>query len=81
MDKIEMLMTNGSAYLKDGHVFCHANCATSNVFDHPVSPHLKQSESDLLLWTPSTALGLKPVKCKQSPWGPGHPTVNCTRLL
>ena len=76
ISKICQLVGQDVAYLQDGHVFCYANVAPACLHDYPVAPHLKQNESDILLFKPHTVLGLRPEKCTPSPWGPGCVTCN-----
>jgi len=77
---IQTMLTEGSSYVADGHVLCYANVAPSQPHDYTIPPYLKRNESDVLLWTPHTVLGLKADKCIQAPWSTGHPTINATKL-
>lgn len=73
---LQNLLDSGSAYIRDGHVLCYANSAPSVSHDFSISPHLKVNESDVLMWKPHTAIGLKAKDCVMSPWGAGLPTCN-----
>lgn len=77
---LQKLLEADSAYVTDGHVLCYGNVAPPRPYDYDTSPYLKRNESDVLLWTPHTILGLRADKCVQAPWGAGHPTINASRL-
>lgn len=76
VNKVARLLEDRTAYLSDGHVFCYANVSPQPLHEYPVPAHLRQNESDILLFKPFTVLGLRPEKCTQSPWGPGCLTCN-----
>lgn len=78
LERIEGLVADGKAYVRDGHVLCWANAAPATAFDYACPRHLKVNESDVLLWKPHTILGLRADRCVQSAWGPGHPTCNAS---
>ena len=74
--ELTSMIEDGRAYVKDGHVLCYANVAPAASHDYNLAPHFKENESDVLLWKPYTALGLKAKDCVDSAWGPGFPTCN-----
>lgn len=76
VEKLSRMIEDKVAYVRDGHVLCHANTAPSGSHDYSIAPFLKQAEDDILLWKPHTVLGLRPDRCVQAPWGAGHPTCN-----
>ena len=77
---LQTMLRADSAYVKDGHVLCYANVAAPNPHDYQLPPYMRQNESDVLLWSPHTVLGLKADKCIEAPWSVGHPTINANRL-
>ena len=81
VDMLSDMLRSNLAYVRDGHVLCVANAAPQLLHDFPLAPHLRDSYDDVLLWSPYSALGIKPCKCLEAPWSTGHPTINATRLL